>query len=160
VLFLTPEECKAWRQEHARRHEWKRQVSCWTPLKRLDWLADQVIEVVSPFDRALIIVHPIHGDPPSLMKWRARHGETRRVYEAPGHVAENPSVLKELFVVVQEQMADVRILFSPPRCAIFSDHDELTTFFSVSSGKVAELRERLERAKVRMADDFQPRQIP
>jgi hypothetical protein len=161
MQFLTLEECKAWRQEHARRHEWKRRVSCWRAVDRFDWFADQVIEVASPFERAIIIVEPVCVfEPRALLELRTRHGETRSIYDAPGHVADTHAEFKELLVAMLLGILEIRVLFSPPRCAIFSDNDELTTFFSVSSGKVADLRERLVKGKIRMADDFQPRQIP
>jgi hypothetical protein len=129
--------------------------------RRFDWFADQVIDVASPFDRALVIVEPICvGEPLKLLELRARRGETRGIYDAPGHVADTHEEFKELLVVMMMEILEIRVLFSPPRCAIYSDHDELTTFFSVSSGKVADLRERLVKGKIRMADDVRPRQTP
>jgi len=47
---------------------------------------------------------------------------------------------------------DFRVLFSPTKHALRADHDEFTTFFSESSGKIAEVRRVLGNSGVSVVE--------
>ena len=53
---LTISECEAWRTAHSRRREWKRQMTARTPLDRLPWFRAALVERLTPFDRALLVI--------------------------------------------------------------------------------------------------------
>lgn len=87
----------------------------------------------------------------ALESIRRAAGERRPVREAPGHLFENEH---EEFSAALEAMLsgwiDVRALFSPSPHALRADHDEFTTFFSESSGKIADVRNALTNVNVSM----------
>lgn len=139
---LTIDECPQWRDEHCRRHEWKRQTTCITPLKRLPWYTTALVGQLAPFQHALLIIDQVVFDvPPELEKLRREAGEVRPVYEAPGHAFENETDdFRAALEAAPSGWTDLRALFSPSMHALWADHHEYTTFFSESSGKIAEVR--------------------
>lgn len=142
---LSAEECQAWRGEHVSRREWKRQLTCHTPLERLPWFTGELVRLLAPFDRALLIIDEIVFDVPAeLEALRRAAGETRTITEAPGHLVEgDPEGFRRLLEVVLSDWVDFRVVFSPSRHALRADHDEFTTFFSMSPGRIAQVREAL-----------------
>jgi hypothetical protein len=63
------------------------------------------------------------------------------VHEAPGHAFENET--DGFWAALEAALSgwiDLRVLLSPSTHALSADHDEYTTFFSESSGKIAEVR--------------------
>jgi hypothetical protein len=127
------------------RREWKRQLTCHTPLERLPWFTGELVRLLAPFDRALLIIDLIVFDVPAeLRALRRAAGETRSIREAPGHVVEgDPEGFRRLLEVVLSGWVDFRVVFSPSRHALRADHDEFTTFFSMSPGRIAAVRETL-----------------
>jgi hypothetical protein len=75
------------------------------------------------------------------------------VHETPGHAFDNDS---EGFGAVLEAALsgwiDLRALFSPSKHALRAGHDEYTTFFSESSGKLAEVRRVLSAGGVDLVE--------
>lgn len=113
---LSAEDCQAWRGEHVSRREWKRQLTCHTPLQRLPWFTGELVRLLAPFDRALLIIDLIVFDVPAeLEALRRAAGETRTIREAPGHVVEgDPEGFRRLLEVVLSDWVDFRVVFSPP----------------------------------------------
>ena len=143
---LTIDECKSWRVVCSRRRNWKRQITCQTPLKRLTWFTRELLEHLTPFEDALLIVDQVvFDDPPVLLELRGAAGEDRPGHESPGHLFENePQTLRTALEAVLSGWVDFRVLFSPPGCAILADHDEYTTVFCISPGIIAGLRRAFE----------------
>lgn len=142
---LTLEECRQWRKVHCRRRDWKRQTTCITPLKRLPWFTAALAEQLQPFDHALLIIDQVVFEvPPELQSLRTNAGERRPVHEAPGHAfAGDVEGFRAALETSLAGWIDLRALFSPSRHALCADHDEYTTFFSTSSGRIAEVRRAL-----------------
>jgi hypothetical protein len=151
---LTPDECEQWRDEHSRRREWKRQMTCETPLEHLPWYTARLVEQLLPFDQALLIIDKVVFDfPPELEDMRRAVGETRPVHQAPGHLFQDDSEgFRAALEAALSEWIDLRALFSPAKNALWADHDEYTTFFSESSGKVAEVRRVLSEGGVKIAE--------
>jgi hypothetical protein len=151
---LTVEQCRQWREEHCRRRQWRRQVTCHTPLKRLPWFTAALVEQLQPFDRALLMVDQVVFDvPPQLERLRRDAGEQRPVHEAPGHAFENdPEGFRAVLEAALSGWVDFRALFSPSRHALRADHDEYTTFFSESSGRIAQVRQALGEGGVKLVE--------
>ena len=151
---LTLDECEEWRDKHCRRREWKCQTTCITPLKRLPWYTAVLVEQLRPFDRALLVIDQVVFDvPPVLKKLRRHAGERRSVHDAPGHAFENEvEAFRAVLKAALSDWVDLRALFSPSDHALWADHDEYTTFFSESSGKIAEVRRVLGEAGVQLTD--------
>ena len=151
---LTVDECNQWRREHCRRHAWKRQVTCVTPLKRLPWYTAALIQQLLPFDRALLIIDQVVFDlPPGLEKLRSAAAEQRPVHEAPGHAFEHDvEGFRGALESALSGWVDLRALFSPSKHALWADHDEYTTFFSESSGTVADVRRVLRDGGVKLVE--------
>jgi hypothetical protein len=151
---LTLHECQKWRDEHCRRRSWRRQTTCVTPLRRLPWYTATLVEQLLPFDQALLIIDKVVFDvPPELEDLRRAAGETRPVHEAPGHLFVNDAQgFRAALQAALSGWIDLRALFSPPTNALWADHDEYTTFFSESSGKVAEVRRVLIEDGVEIAE--------
>jgi hypothetical protein len=106
-----------------------------------------------PFDQALLIIDKVifGDDPPAIESPRVANGERRRIDDAPGHLFENDHEgVRGALEAALSEWVDFRVLFSPPRHALVADHDEYTTFFSESSGKIAEVRRVLEEGNVRL----------
>jgi hypothetical protein len=154
VRCLTPDECERWRDEHCHRREWREQTTCITPLKRLPWFTTELVQHLQPFDSALLIVDQVVFDVPrELEEIRRAAGGPWLVREAPGHLFENDSEgLRAALEVVLSDWIDLRVLVSPSGNAILADHDEYTTFFSESSGKIAEVRSVFNAAGVELVD--------
>lgn len=149
---LSAEECRAWRGEQVRRREWKRQLTCHTPLERLPWFTGELVRLLAPFDRALLIMALIVSDVPAeLEALRRAAGETRTIHEAPGHLVEgDPEGFRRLLEVVLSDWVDFRVVFSPCRHALRADHDEFTTF-SMSPGS-----DSVHRSQKRVILRFEP----
>lgn len=147
---LTAEECDQWRQTHSRRRQWKRQLTCETPSNRLPWYTRTLVERLHPFDAALLIIDQVvMSQPEELLRLRGAAGEHRPIREAPGHLFENdPGGFREVLEATLEDWIDFRVLFSPAHHALRADHDEYTTVFSKSAGKIAEVRSALEKGGV------------
>ncbi|MBW3570998.1 MAG: hypothetical protein KY467_07820 [Gemmatimonadetes bacterium] len=135
------------------RREWKRQLTCHTPLQRLPWFTGELVGLLAPFDRALLIIDQIVFDVPAQLEaLRRAAGETRTIHEAPGHLVERDQEgFRRLLEVVLSGWVDFRVVFSPARHALRADHDEFTTFFSMSPGQIARVREALA-GEVQMYD--------
>jgi hypothetical protein len=150
---LTLNECQQWRKKHCRREEWKRQTTCVTPLKRLPWYTAALLGQLQPFDHALLIIDQVVFRPTGLEKLRHLAGEDRPTLEAPGHAFENDSEgFRATLEAALSGWTDLRALFSPSKHALRADHDEYTTFFTWSSGKVAEVRRVLSKGGVRLVE--------
>jgi hypothetical protein len=151
---LTLNECERWRKKHCRRDEWKRQTTCVTPLERLPWYTAVLVGQLQPFDRALLIIDQVVFEvPQKLEKLRRREGEQRRVLEAPGHAFENDHEgFRATLEAALSGWIDLRVLFSPSKHALRADHDEYTTFFTWTTGKLVEVRRALSKGGVRLVD--------
>jgi hypothetical protein len=151
---LTLDECEQWWSEHCRRREWKHQTTCVTPLKRLPWYSAALVDQLRPFDHALLIIDQVVFDvPPELDALRLAAGEQRPVHEAPGHAFENDSEgFRAALEAALSGWIDLRALFSPSANALWADHDEYTTFFSESSGKIADVRRVLSEGHVELVE--------
>jgi len=151
---LTRAEADQWRAAHSRRRNWKRQLTCVTPLKRLSWFANLVVNELGPIHQALLIVDQcVMSVPPSLEELRRDIGEIRPLIEAPGHVFDNqPEALTVTLQAIFSGWIDFRMLLVPSAHALRADHDEYTTFFSKSSGKLAKIRDVLLKEKIEMPD--------
>jgi hypothetical protein len=151
---LTLNECQQWRKKHCRRDEWKRQTTCVTPLKRLPWYTAVLVGQLQPFDRALLIIDQVvFKVPPELENLRRLAGEQRPVLEAPGHAFENDGEgFRATLAAALSGWIDLRALFSPSKHALRADHDEYTTFFTSSTGKVLEIRRALSKGSVRLVE--------
>ncbi len=151
---LSVAECERWRKENSGRREWKRQLTCATPLPRLPWFAAEVVRHLLPFEQALLIVDQVvFGVPQALEAIRRDAGETRAVQEAPGHLFENDEQgFTRALEAALSGWIDFRVLFSPSRNALRADHDEYTTFFSTSPGKIAEVRAALMGGNIRIVE--------
>jgi hypothetical protein len=147
---LTRDECLQWRRDHSRRREWKRQITCVTPLKDLPWFARELADSARDFRAALLLVDITLGTE-TIESWRQSMGEQRPVGEAPGHlIVANADELTAALAAALQDTVDVTVLFAPARLAIFADHDEFTTVFSPSP--LGQLKERLTERGVRLVD--------
>lgn len=155
---LTAAECQVWRDGRSRRGTWKRQVTCVTPLKRLQWFTGVLLEQLLPFDAALLVVDEVVFDiPPELVSIRRIAGEQRPVYEVPGHLFKgDPDGLRVALRAALSGWIDLRVIFSPARHALLSDHDEFTMFFSESPGKIADVRRAFETGGLRIVEYTAP----
>lgn len=152
---LSVEETRLWRRENVSRSTWKRQITCHTPLDRLPWFTDLLVKHLAPFDRALLIVDQVVFAAPELEALRRAAGETRIVPQAPGHVfGGDAEELRHALEVVLGGWIDFRLLLGPSGNALRADHDEFTTFFAMSPGRIAALRETLRAWKVRIVEDW------
>ena len=151
---LTVEECAAWREAHSRRRSWKRQTTCHTPLSRLPWFTAALVGQLLPFDRALLVVDAVvFDDPPELVAIRKAAGERRPLLVVPGHLFEDDAKgFRAALEVTLSGWVDFRVLFSPTSHALWADHDEYTTFFSKSPGKVADVRRMMEAGGVKLPE--------
>jgi hypothetical protein len=151
---LTNEECEAWRDEHSRRRQWKRQVTCHTPLKRLPWFTSELTKLLMPFDQALLILDEVvFNVPPALESIRRAAGETRSVRETPGFLFEgDPHAFTLALDAALSGWIDLRVLLSPKKHALKADHDEYTTFFSMSPGKIADVKSAMSAGNVKLVD--------
>src|SRR6266550_7597668 len=142
VRCLTIDECKQWRTDFSRRRGWKRQVTCVTPLKRLSWFTNVLLEHLLPFDIALLTIDQVVFDVPSELEFiRRTAGEPRPLIEVPGLLFENDHEgFRAALEAALSGWIDLRAVFAPSQRALRADHDEFTTFFSLSSGKIADLR--------------------
>lgn len=115
-----------------------------TPLKRLPWFSGVLVDHLVPFEKALLVTDVILGEPRELIRLRRAAGEERSVGEAPGHAFESQEAdLREAVEAALAGWIDFVVLFHPTRHALMADHDEWTTFFSQSPGKLAEVRRAL-----------------
>ena len=149
---LTAGECEQWRRRCSRRRDWKRQITCFTPLKRLPWFTRTLVASLQPLDAVLLVVDGVvMNQPQELLQLRVAAGERRSILEAPGHLFENGAVgFREVLETTLSDWIDFRVLLSPPHHALRADHDEYTTFFSVSAGKIAEVRAALKKGGIEM----------
>ena len=156
---LSPEECSQWRDASSRRRHWKRQLTCETPLDRLAWFSAALVDHLAPFDECLLIIDKLvfGEDPPALKSIRLAIGESRTIHKAPGHwFGADPAGLREALEAALSEWVDFSVLLSPSRHALRADHDEYTTFFSESSGKIAEVRRVVEGERVPIAEYVAP----
>src|SRR5438034_10215021 len=81
MRLLTAMECK----EFSGRWDWKRQLTCQTPRKRLLWFSTLLVEHLMPFESAMLIAEPLTNVvPPELDAIRRATGDPRSTVEAPG----------------------------------------------------------------------------
>jgi hypothetical protein len=154
---LTIDECKNWRGESSRRRDWKKQVTCVTPLNRLAWFSNTLVEHLMPFQSALLVIDQVvFKVPPALAAIRLGAGETRSILEAPGHLFEDePELFRAALEAALSDWIDLRVNLLPPRYALWADHDEYTTVFSQSPGQIADLKRALARAKIEIVDSYE-----
>lgn len=154
MRYLSAEECKHWRAENSRRREWKHQLTCVTPLQRLPWFASMLVRHLEPSAGALLVVDQLVFDvPPALAALRCALGETRSLEDAPGQLFETGEAgLSEALAAALSGWIDLRVLCSPSCQALRADHDEYTTFFSTSAGRIATLRDVLRQEGVQLAE--------
>lgn len=147
---LTSEECKHWREAHSPQRDWKHQITCHTPLKRLPSFTYLLLEHLLPFNAALLIIDQIVFDvPAALADIRSAAGEQRQIREAPGHLFEdNSEGFRAALEIVFSSWIDFRVFFTPSHHALRADHDEFTTFFSDSPEKITDLRRSLKNGQV------------
>jgi hypothetical protein len=151
---LTISECERWRERNSRPRDFRRQITCITPLDRLPWFSGLMVDHLLPFDDALLIVDKIVFEPVTELE-SIRHcdHEPRSIRDAPGHLFEkNPEGLKSVLKAALSEWIDLRLIFSSPRYALLADHDEYTTFFSQSPGRIANVRRSLEKGGVTVVE--------
>jgi hypothetical protein len=154
VRCLTIPECQRWREENSRRRTFKHQITCLTPLKRLGWFSDLLVDHLLPFESVLLIVVVVVFEPgPRMQAIRAAAGEHRPLREAPGPLFEqDPVGFKAMLGAALSEWIDLRVIFSAPRHGLRADHDEYTTFFSSSAQTVADVRRALLAGGVAVAE--------
>lgn len=151
--WLTPQECRGWRRANgASPRDWKRQVTFETPLKRLPWLTGILVEHLSPFSEALLIVDELVFDHPPLEALRRAAGETRWVREAPGQLITDGEALRHALEIALSGWVDFRLVFARGKHALRADHDEWTTVFSTKPGSLATLKKILAGESVRVVE--------
>lgn len=156
MICLTAEECRLWRRTNgASRREWKRQLTVVTPRDGA-WFADALVRHLEPFDHALLIVDQVvFSVPAELEALRRRAGEARSVREAPGHLFERDvQGFRRVLELAYVAGFDFGVVFAPSRHALRADHDGYTTFFSASSGRIAQLKETLREGQVKLVPDW------
>lgn len=156
MICLTPDECRLWRTANgASRRDWKRQLTVVTPRDGA-WFADALVRHLEPFDHALLIIDQVvFSVPAELEALRRQAGETRMVREAPGHLFERDiDGFRRVLEIAFGAGFDFRVVCAPSRHALRADHDDYTTFFSASSGRIAQLRETLRDAQVTIVTDW------
>jgi hypothetical protein len=153
---LTMDECRRWRKEHSGRREWKRQLTCITPLQRLPWFTAELVRHLAPFHHALLIVDEVVFDiPPALEALRLAAGETRSMRDAPGLLFDgDPEEFRAALEAVLSGWIDFRVVFSPTNRAFRADHDEYSTLFTTSPGKIATLKGTLSAGAVKLVTDY------
>lgn len=151
---LTIPECERWREKNSRRREFKHQVTCLTPLKRLGWFSGLLVDHLLPFESVLLIVDEVVFEPaPRLEAIRAAAGERRPLREAPGHLFEDDSEgFKSALGATLSEWIDFRAILSSARHGLRADHDEYTTFFSRSAETIANLRRALLKGGISLAE--------
>ena len=127
-------------------------MTCVTPLKRLPWFTAAVVEQLQPFRRALLVIDQVIFDvPPALEAIRRASGEHRPLRDVPGLAFDNDAAeFCSGLAAALSGWTDLRVLCSPTTSALSADHDEYTTFFSESPGKIAAVRHELEAGGVRL----------
>lgn len=153
---LTMDECRRWRKEHSGRREWKRQLTCITPLRRLPWFTEELVRHLAPFHHALLIVDEVVFTPPAALDaLRLAAGETRSILDTPGHLfGGDPEEFREVLEAMLSGGIDFRVVFSPTNRAFRADHDQYSTLFTISPGKIAALKEALRASEVKLVSDY------
>ena len=157
MICLSVEECRLWRGEHVSRRTWKRQLTCVTSSgQRLPWFVDELVRHLAPFDHALLVIDQVvFSVRPELEALRRAAAETRNVREAPGHLFEmDEQGFRRVLELAFVGGFDFRVLLSPSAQALRADHDDYTTFFSTSPGRIAELRGALAEGEVKIVRDW------
>ena len=146
---LTLEESRLWRKEHVSRRAWKRQVTYVTP-QSLEWFTEELARRFAPFRQAILVIDQVIFEPSlELMAARRAAGETRTVYQVPGHVIGGGE--RELARMLYHLYGfDFRVLFAPSNHALRADHDGFTTVFSMSAGWMADLKKAMRERGVEM----------
>lgn len=110
---------------------------------------------LTPFHHALLIVDQMVFDvPPALEALRLAAGETRSMRDAPGHLFDrDPEEFRAALEAVLSGWIDFRVVFSPTNRAFRADHDEYSTLFTTSPGKVTALKEALSAGEVKVVTD-------
>ena len=114
-----------------------------------------LVDHLTPYDQALLVIDQVvfGGGPPALEAVRRAAGEERPIHEAPGHLfGPDDEGITSVLKAALSEWVDFRVLLSPPRHAVRADHDEYTTFFSESAGKIAEVRRDLERERIALPE--------
>lgn len=153
---LTMDKCRRWRKGHSGRRGWKRQLTCITPLQRLPWFTGELVRHLAPFHHALLIIDQVVFTPPAALDaLRLAAGETRDMREAPGLLFDgDPEEFREALEAVLSGGIDFRVVFSPTNRAFRADHDEYSTLFTISPGKIAALKEALRAGGVKLVSDY------
>ncbi|HEX8395531.1 MAG TPA: hypothetical protein VF665_24480 [Longimicrobium sp.] len=121
-----------------------------TPLPRLPWFTRELLTHLAPARAALLVMDDIvFCEPAELVALRRAAGGPTSWPEAPGMLWEGDleGIAAGLTAALRGG-GDFRLLCAPSTHALRADHDEYTTFFSTSPGRIAAVRQAMRAGAV------------
>jgi hypothetical protein len=156
TFFHTPGTLKRFKSR-----PWAAQETFKTPMKALSLFVSTLVQRVEPVAGGLITFGEVVSEPRALTPLLGRHGitlppcaNTRYLFDwsisAPGRVD-----LKEALAAAFADPTDFLFVPDPSKFVVYADHDEYTTLFSMSRGKVGEVSRKLSSVGFDRIRDFQ-----
>lgn len=133
------DEYKAWRQRHGyKQRTWTHSTTCVTPLKKLTWFVDQILEAVGPLEEVGVMVRVVLSTN-HLDKLRAQHDISEPVGRSPFHLTHKADDTRALLIAAFADPVDFSLFSVPKRLVLFADHDEYTSIFGMSTSTVSRI---------------------
>jgi len=135
-----------WRRSNRfKNRTWRFAATVHTPLEKLGWYVDTLLEPVESVREAVVRVTEVVFEPRSLITYRKGRGIDEELWKTPAHLVSDVQDLRGLLIATFSDWVDFGVYMIPARFALAADHDELTRIFASKKsdlgGTVAQLRE-------------------
>ena len=137
-----------------RRQAWRFQSTFHTPLQRLDPFVDAILAAIQPMERGKITIDACAFESTHLKQLCERYSIHPNVTSGFCLEASGPLELAELLGAAFLDWTDFVFEPAPKSVVIYADHDEYTTFFSMSHARLQRIAKVLEDLGCRRIEDY------
>lgn len=138
-----------------RRNPWPFQATFQTPLKDLERFVSTFIAVHQPIEGGSVTIDSYVFEPKTLNAFLAEQLISQQITHAVSLEAESQQEVEVLLRATLADWIDFLFIPSPRRFAIYTDHDEYTTFYANTKGNVSKIVGALRENGFREVDGYE-----
>jgi hypothetical protein len=139
----------------ARRFAGQFQRTFRTPLNRLPLFTEILLNAESPIRSAFVLMDTIVFMPRRVADLLAVNNLSTSITEGSAITANGPVECRALLTAALSDAIDFYFVPDPKRFLLYADHDEYTTVYTHSKGRLAQIADALKGAGVKEVVDFQ-----
>jgi hypothetical protein len=136
------------------RNPWPFQTTFQTPFNDLERFVSTFIAVHQPIERGSVTINKYVFEPKTLNAFLAERSISQQITHGVSLEADGQQEVEALLRATLADWIDFLFIPSPGRFAIYTDHDEYTTFYASTKGNLSKLVSVLLEKGFKNIDDY------